>query len=724
MGYDFVNPYSFFPLGEKKAVAEKRETPLYSGVIRYSIQTKTPLLIPETEKRFIELVRKDDEIKEHEHCVFASRRKVAGLKGEVAELENEQVRHPASPYIPASEMRGLIRSVYETLTDSCLSTLNDDDILSKRTREVFSAGLLKKTDGNTFELYEAKDCLLRLKDPRSEIPEDDDWAPNDLHYRIKSHTTRKLAEGEKRTFFIRYREKGKPLAFLRQRDGAVAREGWIIKGLDGPQIENDGVLNLKAIKHNCHVFILEKNKVGIADTDVLEAVFRMYEENGVNVYSEYAHAFSAFKKGEAGAYFPVYYSHIKEIGKTYLSPASITREIYTRRIKHAVRDFTPCDNTHSICPACALFGALNTERSISSRLRFTDLRFTGSAKSGAPDYAGAATLIPMSAPKIANMEFYLERPAENAVFWTYDYYIDDRQRIHVNNAPINGRKFYWNFAGEILTTEEKSDQNKTVYPLAEGNTFAGEVYFDGISRAELENLFYVLNCGESQDTPLKNRTHCYKLGAAKPAGLGSVAMQVNRVLFRTFDPEARAYTVAPWTSAGENSLRHLDRFEIMTGFLKKNADYPRIAEDGKVYEWFTWNHAAFRFNKKTQRNEITNSPNKRTSEFFRAYMIPLQPELGRIPMPGTQPGPARNGEAGGRDAGPSESAGTEKTPLCICCRERTVEINRNTQKPFPLCSVCNADKVTVRCSVCGKSFSTPEFFSRRNPVCFDCRKNK
>lgn len=45
---NFINPYHFIPLPDKKIEAYSEEEELISGVINYKIITKSPLFIPDT----------------------------------------------------------------------------------------------------------------------------------------------------------------------------------------------------------------------------------------------------------------------------------------------------------------------------------------------------------------------------------------------------------------------------------------------------------------------------------------------------------------------------------------------------------------------------------------------------------------------------------------------------------------------------------------------------
>ena len=751
MAYSFVNPYSFFPLSEKKQEAQEPNSQGISGVIQYTVFTKTPLFIPDSEQSFCEIVTVEKsnrtEKEEHLHSVFISRNDLSSKKGEVVELSDTAITQPQSPFIPGSEVRGLFRSVYEMLTDSCFSTLDDDELLSKRTHEVFSAGLIKKIGENRFGLYKADDCIFRADqtgsindappsayglNPRNGRIEYKDYRTKSYKIDIDRHP--EFKDGQKVFLQTTRRPRGKTIAkhLSTERTYDSPVEGYLMKGLEGPDMGG----NAKNAKHNCHIFVLDRTAAPVeVDLQILDDVLHIYKENEVNTYSEYARSYAAFKNGETGAYFPVYYSMITEINKIYLSPAATTREIYTRRIKDAVHGMTPCNGKDKLCPACRLFGTVKTEHAVSSRIRFSDLSFVDSKREDhRPDYTGAMTLIPLSAPKISNMEFYLQRPAPDAVFWTYDYYIDVNGRIHANTSGINGRKFYWNHAGQVLTTQIKSDQNRTVYPLNAGNTFKGELYFNNITAAELEKLVFILNCGETDDVLLQDRTHCYKLGAGKPAGLGSIAVKVDAVYSRELSTDG-IYSVNPHHVTGEHNLKHLEQFAKMTGFISENVDYPRETPNGDIFAWYSNNHRGYRYDSRSGQNIKTNSPNSRKQEYFGQYLIPLETQLGQIPMPGSSSSQTdsatdnySHGNGGGYRQAPQHGEKKEQTSAanhtaaeCISCHN-PVKINPLTQRPYPLCQNCNNDKVTATCLKCGKSFNTPRYYAKRNSVCPECRK--
>lgn len=135
--FKFINPYNFIPMGKNKSKYKDDSTEKkLSGVIEYSVLTKTPLFIPNTSNSGI--FRKENDDKDHKTYDFFSYTDLAGKKNG----DNEYYM----PVIPGSEIRGMFRNNFEILTNSCMSSLDSDMSLSKRTLESFSAGLLHRVE--------------------------------------------------------------------------------------------------------------------------------------------------------------------------------------------------------------------------------------------------------------------------------------------------------------------------------------------------------------------------------------------------------------------------------------------------------------------------------------------------------------------------------------------------------------------------------------------------
>ena len=121
----FINPYSFVSLGSDV----QRDMPIdgeLTGKIRVSLIVKTPLAIPDTEGVTT------DEIGHKTYPFF---------------------RVADKPVIPGSQLRGMLRSAYETLSNSCLS-VNNNNILSARHANPGNPGLIQFKNG-VWHLFEA-----------------------------------------------------------------------------------------------------------------------------------------------------------------------------------------------------------------------------------------------------------------------------------------------------------------------------------------------------------------------------------------------------------------------------------------------------------------------------------------------------------------------------------------------------------------------------------------
>ena len=159
MAEKFINPYNFISFPAKKASAYT-DTDKHTGVIEYSITTKTPLFIPNSssETAFTE----SDKIADHKSYDFFSYTELDSGK----RYENQY----HIPVIPGSEMRGVVRNVYETLTDSCMGILNSEEYPVKRTTTRFNAGLLCRNGDGTIVLRSAESSSIGEKAFKGEKP--------------------------------------------------------------------------------------------------------------------------------------------------------------------------------------------------------------------------------------------------------------------------------------------------------------------------------------------------------------------------------------------------------------------------------------------------------------------------------------------------------------------------------------------------------------------------
>ena len=689
--FKFINPYNFIPFANAKTLASKSDDEeKLSGVIEYSLLTKTPLFIPNTScECAIDPVNYNK--KEHKSYEFFAYEDLSGFNDNLKKLKEEQ-KNPEelqlqkktkdnllAPVIPGSEIRGMLRANYEILTNSCMSAFDGDVTLGRRSAQVFQAGLLKR-NGNadpkkvTYDLYAANDTLLRTKGENC-LDVDTNWKNDNDHNERKCYVQKDIVEGQL-VYVKTQTRQGKPLVtsvYLKQ--ALRTMPGYVLKGVDGPKMAEK-----KKQKHCCHIFIpngrcVQKN----IDEKRLDKLLDIYKENLDGnteiTYAEYQKNWNAFKKGDekfkeknGGEYFPVYYSVIKD-GNTqvyYLSPASITREMSVHKLNEFAKKYTSCTNKQDMCMTCSLFGMLSDKTSVASRVRMTDMTVDFGGTNFADLYENPITLQELSGPKLQNVEFYLKRQA-NAWLWTYDYYVDRTGNVHTYSAELNGRKFYWHNPEMKLAdakANEINNRNVTVRPVKKDVVFHGKLFFDGITKQELNSLIYLINAGEDCDTALAVKKHGYKLGHAKPLGLGSVALHADCVKLRTLEKDENkkcvTYNVAEYDlqskeagNVDNNSYNKdaveadyqdvLDNFSTMTDFNALNSkladgrsdsnagytySYPHSdTVDDEVFKWFVANHKYYRTDKVSGKKKSANRANKRNFQYFDQYMEPMKPVL-------------------------------------------------------------------------------------------------
>lgn len=567
-----VNPYSFVPLGTAPARTSLDACytgPLLTGRLDYTLTTDTPLLIPDSAK-----VVKDEKIDHKRYPFF---------------------RLPdGTPAIPGSEMRGAMRGVYEAVTNSCLSVLLDS------TEEPFSQRL-PSTNG-------FKDHGLLGIDP-----ETGKW----VLYAADVVDYLKLSEG---------------------RDGSLMCNGWLnwygheYHSGQHTRLRPDGPSGwlqfnrpITLYKKNYHVRLLTP-KAGRPviflwqDDTPYRALSNILKKSADNDPRSAAHGdlLAALKRvhdndPKQGGLVPVWYLLADDNGtpRCYLSGASIGRVMQGRSWTEIMGNYAPCADTDALCPGCALFGTVKG-KGTSGRVRFTD------AEAAQYESLGNKTLPNLSGPKPSAYEFYIEKPKstyETSIgFWNYDFcsleetkYSPDGTKQTIKKFRVyipqpRGRKFYWHSAPR--TENERSKQNATLEAMK--GMFKGSVYFDRITRAQLEELAFVLTLGEN--TPASPRLH--KIGHGKPVGYGSCKITLTGGELRTLAQQdgTLCYTTEPLPldsllaahgriDTDSISVKSLLKIADKRSTQGKTVEYPKEPRKGKkqgepkIFNWFANNRS-------------------------------------------------------------------------------------------------------------------------------------
>ena len=614
--YEFINPYNFVELPETNKVdtnndEKKDNEKKLSGKIEYRLTTKTPLFIPNTSNASN---YENDEKKEFEFYSYRN------LDNKINLCDNTNLEMPV---IPGSSIRGSIRSIYETMTDSCLSKIDEPEFLSRRTPEIFKPGIIVRVNNNKYELYTATE--YSYKEGIKKIYKSDKFG---------------IKDG--RIVYCNCRDKLK----ISSKELTDCKEKcYIIKGEAGPEIEVDDEnrkrKRAQLEKHCIHILKKKQDCVKNIDLNInnLEDCIKKYQkENGENYYGEYYDTLCDFKKGNIKE-IPVYYSIIQNTNLVYLSPAKITREIYYNKIKKIVSKNCNCGK-NTLCPACKLFGTISEKYSKSSGIRFSDLLPVKKADDNREYYNNTITLGALSSPKIQTTEFYLKKPKckkGRVVFWTYDYYVylDRNDKAHVESymPKIAGRKFYWHSEIAYEKLNKKYEKNETndkfstvlndsIRPVKKGIEFKGTLYFDKIDENELNQIIWLLNMSDDKVIKNGNRNMRYavKLGRGKPLGLGSCALEIDSISIRKFD--GTKYEIIEYDKTDIPSDTELfsnlavEKFLDFDAIKGLNVDYPRLSMGGESFEWFENNRIGYK-----------KFPNKRNDLRVNYSMVSGIPDL-------------------------------------------------------------------------------------------------
>ena len=366
-----------------------------------------------------------------------------------------------------------------------------------------------------------------------------------------------------------------------------------------------------------------------------------------------------------GGLVPVWYLLADDNGtpRCYLSGASIGRVMQGRSWAEIMGNYAPCADTDALCPGCALFGTVKG-KGTSGRVRFTD------AEAAQYESLGNKTLPILSGPKPSAYEFYLEKPKstyETSIgFWNYDFCSLEEtkcspdgtkqtiKKFRVYTPQPRGRKFYWHSAPR--TENERSNQNATLEAMK--GTFKGSVYFDRITRAQLEELAFVLTLGEN--TPASPRLH--KIGHGKPVGYGSCKITLTGGELRTLAQQdgTLCYTTEPLPldsllaahgriDTDSTSVKSLLKIADKRSTQSKTVEYPSAKDkngNDKIFNWF--------------------SQNRKHAKSLVTLPHPLDNNITLEPKRGPDPAPRREGFA----APPRRESYTstpqhEDAPLCV-----------------------------------------------------------
>jgi len=599
----FVNPYNFVPVEYNRISRENgisaTEEELLTGRLKCRMLCKTPIAIPDTDPERIiieEFTKKGEKIK-HPHYSFM---KIDGV-----------------PIIPGSSIRGVLRSVYETATDSCFSTLNPDTRLTMRNNNAkdIRAGILKRNQDGNWILYQSKRYMLKARSyPKSKNNGRNEEAWDKTRcpvYEVKKDGEGKYicSDGGKRchsgdkVFFsvlmngrseVQYKSKKNidcgPVAAhvsVDKKKGAD-KEGYLMLGEFISNKHHESVFADINIPVNMKEFANPAKAVETA-MEGLEDTLKVYRNSSVNKGYQKTHdGYPMYQKMKAAGVIPVWY--LCKGRRLYLSYAALGRIAFEKFVNKHVGKMAPCTSRNALCPACKLFGMVSkdqTKDAYGSRIRVTDAK----AVSGIDleEY----TLAELSSPRPSYIPFYATVGANQYKGGANPGYDD-------NGVTIRGRKYYWhsdNFE-QINHNIEKTDRNATMEVMESGAVFEFSIYFDRITKTELQKLVWSINFWENDI----DGKYMHKIGHGKPIGLGSAKIVVDYIRIRNFECSAGysdeeefevKYSEDAPVNEDSKTVRSLKR--ISDYEQRKDVCYPFVGQgNGKIkgeeaYHWFAEN---------------------------------------------------------------------------------------------------------------------------------------
>lgn len=641
----FVNPYHFVSL-EKNCTREakkyREQKGNLTGWITCRLETLSPVFIPNTgsasevdgkkhsdvfEKRvFKEKENKQVVINSYDFFSYP----------DLSKLKGEALKEYREPIIPGSEIRGMIRTAFEAVTNSCLSTIDDEQPLFKRVQTPAKACRLTfDKEKKEWLLYECnrnrihKDLLNTGSNSPYKEGESVYVEINYNNFKVMRISKTKVNNYKNAFLHIgEYNEnKEYESVFMPKKDKKTNQ--YLIKKIS----KNEMSFILNNLVQNILIYRAKENKTD--EHNQYRHFDRVFGElksidNLVSQFESKKVDYDAFNKILIDEYKPVFkyldgaLIYIADPGgKYYLCPAAIGREVFYNRLTDLIGDYAPCNQINNLCPACALFGIAGKE-SAASRVRFTDALVSDKRDKIEAYYDDVRILKELAGPKLSAAEFYLKKKPGNADLWNYDYAVNwrtDKYGIPGYIPEIRGRKFYWHHTDpdpyiakdKETDPESVSDRNVAVRPLKENVSFQFKVYFNDITESELKRLLWILTIGAKKE-------NAHKIGMGKPIGLGSVQVNVTEVNVRgiSMTGDSVEYTV-------EDRLEQYKVFSEMTDkelgctgqvmeeylLLTRLAHpfsgiiaYPSNVEEKENYKWFMANKMV----KGTGTNPIIENP--------------------------------------------------------------------------------------------------------------------
>ena len=534
----FINPYTFVSVNNniKRKEYALIENDSISGYFEYEIELKSPLIIPNTSNN-----------------QFRNEEKYSNSYGinSYENLNNKNKQNNSYvPIISGSEIRGCIRSIYEALTNSCYNLNVENDIFLDQ--KALSKDLLNPC----VFIYNGKDGW-------------DVYSASNYTYENSNQIQNNIVENNEECYININNKK----YFIFDEIGINLVDDCKFNSIN-PNSKIKGLLVIENRKKRKNIAVyVRKYKIKSITKDssnykkIIAGIKSFVDSNGNFIYKNYIDAFYKNKS------IVMYYSS----NDFYFPPSAVGKKCFASSLilKLDNESMNSFCNGLGLCPACHLFGRINNENSVSSKVRFSDARIEFF------DYSKVKSIVLISSePKPSNVYFYAT---------SNDW--DDP------DCQVRGRKFYWHHQPDFnylnnISSKTRSDgtDNKKIMSkydyfdtdaiTSNGNqfNFKGKVYFNDISLEEMVNLYKAIS--------LVDKKHAHKLGHGKPFGFGSCSFNITKIYPEgLFDSKK-----IKWDLDNQNE-RELEYILDLNALSFENAPvvYPFSNESDNGYEWFIAN---------------------------------------------------------------------------------------------------------------------------------------
>lgn len=572
-GKTFVNPYHFISLQngcnrehvefEKSHLKDKKGKKKLTGWLDCRLETLTPIFIPNTSSTDEKNERKLSDV--FGKCAIKDEKEVTVNSFDFFSYTDLTGFHgksnpaPQEPIIPGSEIRGMIRTAFEAVTNSCLSTIDNEQPLFKRVQSPAKPGRLvydeTKKEWHLYQCtrYRLPKKFIEIKKSHEIVINGEPYREGETVYVLINYKNFKVIKISKKKTSDRFRQgflhigeyndsKNYESVFIHRQDKRT-KQDEVINLPDNlvPRILNNLIENVllyrnKANKtegHNEYRHFDKSLSEIEGEIKSISSLVNRFEENQLTpnkfndiLRNDYKTVFAYLN----GALI----NTVRNGNNYYLSPAMIGRQVFYNRLTNILVTYKPCQDINQLCPACTLFGIAKKDATAASRVRFTDALVVEKKNNPGDYYDEVRILKELASPKLSATEFYLEKNPDYSNLWNYDYSINwqsHRYGIPGYKPKIRGRKFYWHHKNPAPYVEKEkendpdyvSDRNVAVRPLKKRTFFAFKVYFNNITESELKKLLWILEIGGQKEI------HGHKIGMGKPIGMGSIRITISNI---------------------------------------------------------------------------------------------------------------------------------------------------------------------------------------------------